>query len=220
MSRNYVELLSQKLYNNCDMKTELKELILKRIKGKNGLKVFSCFDFTDLAAYKAISKCLERLEDEKTITRVAPGIYCLTKFDNVLNIYVLPSIHEIVQAIARKNRWEICPTGNAALNLLGLDTQVVAKHVYLTSGPYKEYTILKNHVSLRKTMSRELGGYSELTNLLIQCIKAIGEDRIEDEQIECLKRKLTNEQKKQVIKETTLIPTWIRNITLKICEAN
>ena len=220
MGRNDIELLSQKLYNICDMKTELKELILTRLKGKNALKAFSCFDFTDLASYKTISKCLERLEDEKKLTRVATGIYCLTKFDKVLNIYVLPSIDEIVKAIARKNRWEICPTGDAALNLMGLDTQVVAQHVYLSTGPCKQYTILENNVTLKKTMSRELGGYSKLTNLIIQCIKAIGEGRIEDKQIQHLKRKLTIEQKQLVLKETTLVPTWIRNITLKICEAN
>lgn len=199
------------------MKTELKELILKRIKGNN-LRSFSCFDFTDLANYKTISKCLERLEDEGVIVRIISGIYCLNKFDKVLNIRVLPSVDDVIRTIARKNNWIICQTGNTALNAMGLSTQVVASYTYLSSGPYKEYMIFDNKVSLKRTMNREIGGYSPITNLLIQCIKAIGENSISPTHIGLLKNKLSKEEKRKVIEETTLIQVWIRNIILKICD--
>ena len=40
---------------NATMNTDLRKLVLQRIEGE-GLKAFSCYDFTDLASYKTISK--------------------------------------------------------------------------------------------------------------------------------------------------------------------
>ena len=214
---NSVDLLSQKQYNKCDMTTELKSLILKRIK-KSNYKSFSCFDFTDLAQYKTVSKSLERLEDEGIIARITSGIYCVNEHDRVLNIKVLPPIDDLVHTIARKNKWTICPSGNTALNLFGLSTQVVATYTYLTNGPYKKYEILNNQIVLKRTSNRELMDYSPKTCLLIQCIKAIGKENINQTQIDILKSKLTNQERINAIKESSTIQIWIRKFILRICE--
>lgn len=199
------------------MKTELRQQILKRIKSDE-LKSFTCFDFTDFASYKTVSKCLERLEDEKLLYRIGMGIYCLNQYDDVLKIQILPSIDNVVHTIAKKNNWTICPTGNAALNMMGLSTQVVASFTYLTSGPYKEYLILNNKICLKRTMGRELIGHSLKTNLLIQSIKALGKENITQENIDVLSSKLTLKEKEKAVQETPLIQTWIRKIVLKVCE--
>ena len=199
------------------MKTELKNLILKRIK-QDKLKAFSCYDFTDLASYKAISKCLERLEDDGKIKRIIQGIYCLNTVDKILNLPVLPSVDDVVNCLARKHRWIICPTGNTALNVMGLSTQVPASYSYLSSGPYKEYEIYGIKVSLKRTMTRELIDYSYKTLLLIQCIKAIGKDNILEEHIEILKNTLSDNDKTKAIKETTVIQAWIRKTIMQICK--
>ena len=199
------------------MKTELKEQIFKRIKDKM-LKAFSCYDFTDLADYKAISKCLERLEDSKTIRRVIDGVYSLNSFDDVLSLPILPSVDDIVECIARKHKWIICPSGNTALNIMGLSTQVPASYSYLTSGPYKQYLIYDIPVSLKRTMARELADYSYKTLLLIQCIKAIGKDNITDNEIAIIKSKLDSRDKLKALKETVFLQTWIRKIVVLICK--
>ena len=199
------------------MKTELKDLILKRIEEKN-LKAFSCYDFTDLASYKTISKCLERLEDTKEIKRVHHGIYSLNLFDDVLNLPVLPSIDDIVNCLSRKHKWIICPTGNAALNVMGLSTQVPASYTFLSSGPYKNYLIYDVRVSLKRTMTRELIDYSYKTMLLIQCIKAIGQDNITYEDMTILKNKLSPTDKITALVETLTIQAWIRKIIVSICK--
>jgi len=209
--------LSQKLYNNCDMRTELRELVLGRIR-EEGLESFSCFDFTDFAPYKTISKCLERLEDDREITRIISGVYCLSRYDMSLDVQIYPSIDNVVHTIARKNSWIICPTGNTALNMMGLSEQVEAMYVYLTSGPYREYEIYGNTVRLKRTMSREIAGYSDKTNLLIQCLKEIGKDNVDESLLDLLRRGLTKSEKKVALEETTRIQTWIRNFIVTICE--
>lgn len=199
------------------MKTELKTLILQRIRDKD-LKAFSCYDFTDLAAYKAVSKSLERLEKSQEIKRIIPGIYCLNLFDDILNLPILPSIDDIVNCLARKHKWIICPTGNAALNIMGLSTQVPVSYSYLSSGPYKNYLIYDIPVSLKRTMARELIDYNYKTLLLIQCIKAIGKDNITEEEINILRNKLNPIDKRRALEETSILQVWIRKIVVLICK--
>lgn len=199
------------------MKTELKEKILQRIKDKK-LKAFSCYDFTDLSSYKTISKCLERLEDTQQIKRIIQGIYCLNTFDDVLNLPILSSVDDVITCLARKHKWTICPTGNTALNMMGLSTQVPATYSYLSSGPYKNYLIYGIPVSLKRTMTRELLDYSYRTLLLIQCIKAIGKDNMSIREIAFLKEKLSQTDKENALRETMSIQTWIRTIIEVICK--
>ena len=78
-------------------------------------------------------------------------IYCINLFDDVLALPILPSIDEVINCLARKHKWIICPTGNAALNIMGLSTQVPASYTYLSSGPYKEYLIYETPVSLKRS---------------------------------------------------------------------
>ena len=199
------------------MKTELKEQILNRIK-HDKLTAFSCYDFTDLANYKTISKCIERLEDSYTIRRIINGIYCLNEQDKELSLPKLPSINDIAKCIARKNKWTICPTGSVSLNALGLSTQVPSSYIYLSTGPYKKYVIFDTQLIFKHTMSRELIDNSEQTTLLIQCIKVLGKDGVEFDMINHLKKMFSEQEKKTIIKETISIPSWIRNMILEICK--
>ena len=199
------------------MKTELKQQILYKIRTKS-LKAFSCYDFTDFSSYKTISKCLERMEDGGEIKRIVQGVYCVAKLDNQLSLPILPSVDDVVNCIARKHKWAICPTSNTALNIMGLSTQVPASYSYLSNGPYKNYEIYGINVSLKRTMNRELSDYSYKTLLLIQCIKAIGKDNISDSEISSLKNKLTSGDKIIALVETNCLPTWIRNVVVKICK--
>ena len=198
------------------MKTELKSSILNKIKTEK-LKAFSCYDFTNLASYKTISKCLERMEDSGEVTRIMQGVYCLSTIDKMLKLPILPTIDDVANCLARKHKWQICPSGNLALNIMGLSTQVPANYVYLSSGPYKEYTIYGIKVCFKRTTTREIVDYSYKTQLLIQCIKALGKDAVDGKVIDLLKNKLTPAEKEKALRETLVTQTWIRNLIVAIC---
>ena len=199
------------------MITEMKTLILQKIK-TNNLKAFSCYDFIDIASYKTISKNLERMEHNSEIKRIINGVYCLSLFDDVLKLPILPPVDDVANCIARKHKWSICPSGNLALNLMGLSTQVPASYSYLSSGPYKEYIIYNNKVLFKRTMAKEIIDYSYKTLLLIQCIKTIGRENVNNELIGILSSKLSNEDKEKALEETLTIQIWIRDIITCICK--
>lgn len=213
--------MSQKVYNICDnkiMERTLIDNIYKTIK-ENNYSAFSCYDFSDFGDYKTISKCLERLEDKGEIRRIIPGIYDINVLNKYFGISNVPDINGVANAIARKFLWNICPTGNVALNILGLSTQISSEYVYLSDGPYREYIIGNNKLLFKHISNKEISTYSYKTCLLIQAIKAIGEKNIYDPVILIkLKNKLSKTEKVAALKETKMVTSWIRNIIVIVCE--
>lgn len=203
----------------CNMKTSLKDLIIIDINSKN-LKVFCAKDFIHLAESKTINKSLERLVLSNKIRRVLTGIFYISKYIEILNDYESPSIDEIAKALARKNNWAITPTGNVALNKLGLSTQVPSKYLYLSSGTYKKYQIGNAELQFRRTNNRELFKYSEETNLIIQAIKTLGKNNITENDINRISIRFESSKKNAILEESKTTSMWIYEIIKKICEAN
>ena len=101
---------------------------------KHGVILFAS-DFADLGERKAINKAFERIALSGKIIRLARGIYCKPKVDTEFGFgIVYPSVDEIAKAISQRDKCRIVPTGDAALNKLGLSTQVPLNAVYFTDG--------------------------------------------------------------------------------------
>lgn len=88
--------------------------------------------------------------------------------------------------MARANKWIVAPAGDAALNALGLDTQVPARHVYVSSGPYKTYFYGPYAIELRHRANRDLLDCSPVTRTVIQARRALGRDGANDETVSAL----------------------------------
>ena len=97
-----------------------KEKILEKINNLNSNQVFIANDFFDIAGYENIRKVLNRLVTDGEISRIMNGIYYKPKYIDLIGEYEAPSVNEVANAIARKYNWTIAPSGNTALNLLGL----------------------------------------------------------------------------------------------------
>ena len=133
--------------------SNIKTLILERIK-KMDFAAFTSSDFQDIANYKSVSKALESLEDEGEIRRARRGVYYLPIYNDFLALEEAPNIEGIAKAIARQYNWIIVPSGNYALNILGLSTQIPNTYTYISNGPYNEYDIQGNMIYFKHTTSR------------------------------------------------------------------
>jgi hypothetical protein len=76
-------------------------------------------DFSSFGSAEAIRKALDRLSDKEVITRVAHGIYVRPKVSKLIGA-IIPSAEEVAMAIAKRDKIRILPTGDFALNALGL----------------------------------------------------------------------------------------------------
>lgn len=194
------------------------DLIYNRILFLPPESAFIATDFVDIADYKAISKSLERLEDDRKIRRVARGVYDCPKYSELLGEYEAPSPHHIAMAIARNNNWTIAPSGNTALNQLGLSTQVTAYWLYISDGPYRTYDINNIKIEFRHRNNKEISGMSYKTAMVIQAIKTLKQQYINEDTIKHLKQNLTDVEKDKLLDEAKQTTTWVYAIIKKICK--
>lgn len=151
-------------------------------------------DFSDVAGRRNAAKALGRLHAKGEIARAIRGVYYVTECSALMGTEVPAGADEVVRAVARANKWIVAPSGAAALNALGLDTQVPAKLVYVSSGPYKRYEYGPYDIELRHRANRDLLDCSQITCTIVQALKALGRENVGDEVIRTLARNLTEEQ--------------------------
>ena len=179
---------------------------------------FVVSDFTDLSDYQTAKRTLARLCESGVIRRVIRGVYDKPSYSKMLKEYAAPDTDEIARAIARNFNWTIVPAGNAALNMLGLSTQVPAKWEYCSSGPYRDYEMGNIILSFKHSSNKEIEGLSYDTALLIQAIKALGKDNITDENIDRLKPRIAEISKENVLNEARYTTSWVYAVIKRICE--
>lgn len=193
--------------------------IILRIESQHSDWVFSGNDFLDLGTAELINKALHQLNIEKTLRHIFDDIYYKPKFSKLLDKEISPSLDELVLAIARKNEWVISPTGDFALNILGLSTQVPARIVYLSSGSSCSYKYGSQVIRFIQAPLKEINFKHYESKLLVQAILTLGKDRqIENDLIKLIGKKFSPIQKKLILDDTVDTDKWLRKIIIKVCK--
>ncbi|XFA99583.1 DUF6088 family protein [Candidatus Izemoplasma sp. B36] len=195
----------------------LAERIKKEIKQKK-ISTFTAKDFIELGNIKTINKNLERMEKNNEIRRIISGVYDIPEYSTILQEYGAPSINEVAHALARAHNWKICPSGTSALNYLGLSTQVPAQYIYVSSGPYKIYSIGNIELIFKHTNNRLIYDTSEDTAILIQAIKTLGRGNITKMHKDQIKEKLDEFTIKRILKQSKHSAAWIYESIREIFE--
>lgn len=190
-------------------------LDLKAIENKvNKGEIFFIADFTELGNYEAVRKSLQRLTKDKSIERIAKGIYFLPKKHERLGI-IYPHAEQIAKAIAKRDKARIIATGSTALNLLGLSTQIPLKVVFLTDGSARKIKVGKQTIEFKKTNPKNLSIEHRLTNLVIQGLKAIGEKNVTQEQLQQIQSIIDQSDERDLVYQNLKnAPVWIQKIIL------
>ncbi|MEE1166737.1 MAG: DUF6088 family protein [Treponema sp.] len=171
--------------------------------------LFSINEFLDYASYENAKKIVQRLEKNGELVRIIDGIYSKPKISKLLNKPVPVSLNDVASKIAEKFAWNIIPSGDIALNMLHLSTQVPVCYEYLSDGPYREYEVYGMKLSFKHTTKRNIEGLSAKSALVIQSLKTLGASNITEDTLETLKTVLSEEEKKTLITECRRAPAWI-----------
>jgi len=191
--------------------------IVERIHAAAPESVFVSTDYVDLADVNTVRQCLSRLEQAGELQRIMRGVYYRPAFSQLLGEYEAPSPHHVALALARKYNWSIAPSGATALNLLGLSTQVPAKWSYISDGPYHKFDVGNLDLEFRHRSNREISGLSYKSAMVIQALRALGKDHVDDAAITKLRRLLTSDEKQALLQEAQQAAAWIYNHIKKIC---
>lgn len=185
--------------------------IKKRIYSKNKGFVFTKSQFLDLGSRTAVAKTLERLADSGAIRRLARGLYDYPEKHPVLGD--LPANYErIAQALAGRDNLKIQPSGAYAANLLGLTEQVPAKIVFLTDGANRVVQVKNQQIILKRTTPKNMATAGNVSGLVIQALRYLGKNHIDDKVIGLLKKRLAGEDKRQLMRDFRYAPAWIGSI--------
>ena len=191
--------------------------ILSRIYGNGRGWAFSQKDFSRLGSRAAIDLSLHRLLKKGVIRRVIRGIYDYPRFSNLLDQELSPDIDQVARALARKFGWRIQPSGPAALNLMGLSTQVPGRFVYLSDGPDRSYQIGSTSLEFEHTALKESGFNLPESGLIAQGLKSLGQERITPEVITRIRNWLDPQLRAKVLKDTQAATGWVYDGIRKIC---
>jgi hypothetical protein len=186
------------------------KILIKIKKAKKG-SLFFVDDFLSLGTAKAVSKALERLVQKSELKRVSRGIYTRVAVDPLLGP-LTPTAESIADAIRRRDKARIVPTGSMALNALELSTQVPVNVVYCTDGSARKIKVGKRTIVLKKTTPKNLAAIGKISSLAIQALKEIGKDFVTDKEIEIILDQLCKEDPYRLEHDIKLAPEWIRKI--------
>jgi hypothetical protein len=151
------------------------------------------------------------------IRRVYRGVYDYPKYSEFLQQELSPDYDQVAQAFARKFNWRIQPSGDAALNLLGISTQVPGQLVYLSDGPNRKYEIGNYTLEFRKSTLKDVGFKYRESGLVVQALKALGQERVDDAVIAMLRKQLDEVVCRRVLKDTVAATGWVYETIKRIC---
>jgi len=189
-----------------------------RIKAIGKGNVFTPKDFLDLTSHETTRKILSRLAKEGKIRRLIRGVYDYPAFSRMLNSPTNPDPDVIAHAIARTHGWTIVPTGETALNILGLSNQVPAQMQYFSDGPTKKYVWEGGTLILKHRTNKETTKLSPKTALMVQALKNLGEAHIDDTVLKTLRSKLNESERIRAAKEARYTTSWVYEIIKRLAE--
>jgi len=178
---------------------------------------FSSNDLLGKFSRQQADNVLSDLVKDGKIRRVCRGIYDYPKYSDFLKQELSPDIDQVARAFARKFNWRIEVLGDTALNMLGLSTQVVAKYIYLSDGPNRSYDILGTTLEFKKSSLKNIGFKYKESSLIVQALKTLGKDRVTEEVIETIRKRIEPKMYTKILKDTQSSTDWIYETIKLIC---
>lgn len=199
------------------MRESISRKVKERINHSEKGELFAINDFEDLNNDSLVTRTLSRLQKEGDIVRVATGIYMHPKKTQFGTLY--PTIDQIAHKIAERDKAQIMPTGNTALNILGFSTQVPMNAVYITNGAKRKVKVGERNIIFKNVVQKNFQFKGKLLPLIIIALKDLGEKNITDE----IKDKTVNlistssaEERSTMMHDLYLSPVWIKELLLPI----
>ncbi len=186
--------------------------IVRSIEGSKTGTIFFVSDFAVNGNDKYISRVLSQDCVAKGILlKIANGIYFKPA---MTSLGVLkPSVDNIAKAIAKRDGADILPTGETAMCQLGFSTQVPMKYVYLTSGSDRCIAMGEHTLKFLHRTPKNFAYKGELMPMLVQALRAIGQEKITDKD-----KRRTKEILRIVVSKdewndnAALPPCWIKKL--------
>lgn len=160
---------------------------------------------------------LHRLVKKGTLRRLARGLYDYPRTDPDLGT-LSPTTDAVVKALKGRDNILLQPSGAYAANLLGLSEQVPMKIVFLTDGPARRVQLGRQVIILKHTTPRAMATAGRVSGLLIQALRYLGQKHLDDSTVAQLRKRLSEDDKKQLLNDIRYAPAWIAVIMRRVAK--
>lgn len=195
----------------------IEKKVLSRIYGRGRGWAFTKTDFVAEFGEVNIHQALSSLTQAGKIRRVCRGVYDYPRQSELLGQILSPDIDQVAQALARKFNWRIQPSGDAALNLMGLSTQVPGRWIYLSDGPSRQYKIGSHTLAFRRSALKDTGFKYRESGLVVQALKALGKEHVDRDVIKTIRQRLDRKDCRRILKDTRAVTGWIYEVIKQVC---
>ncbi|MEN8255190.1 MAG: DUF6088 family protein [Verrucomicrobiota bacterium] len=185
--------------------------IFARIQSHGCGWVFTPSHFEDMCSRTTVSTNLQRLREADKIRRLARGLYDYPKTHPKLGV-LAPSVDALAKALTGREAIRLQPSGAYAANLLGLSTQVPMKVVYLTDGASRTVQVGQRQIILKRTTPRNMATAGRISGLVIQALRHLGKEHVDDRIIALLDRRLDQAACDQLMKDIRFAPVWVAEV--------
>ncbi len=192
--------------------TSIQKIIASDIEKRNDGDIFSLSSFMDYGNYETVRKVLQRLEKAGVTERITGGLY-FKKGKGMEK----PGKDAIAEAIAARYGWTIAPSGDMCLFLLGLSGFPADNGEYLSSGPCRKYEILGEKISFCHCRRCDITGLSPVSVTVVQALKKTGRENITIEELSLIRKRLSAEERRTVLKETEHTTEWVFSVIKALC---
>lgn len=199
------------------MEDSFSNTIRERIKYIMPGELFTIKDFEDMNNDNLVTRILSRLQKEGTIFRVATGIYMNPKKTQFGILY--PALDQIAGKIAERDKAQIMPTGETALNILGFSSQVPMNAIYITNGAKRKVRVGERYIIFKNVVQKNFQYKGKLFPLIIVALRELGESRVTDEirnKIIRLISESNTDERITMMHDLYLSPVWIKELLLPI----
>jgi hypothetical protein len=193
------------------MSNTIENKILTKVKKAKRGTLFFSDNFSSFGSAETVRRTLNRLVEQGEIDRASTGIFVRPEVDKIIG-KITPKIEDIADAIARRDKAKIVPTGAYALNRLGLSTQVPMKIVYLTDGSARNIKVGNYTISFIRTSPKNVAAIGKISRLAIQALKSIGKENVSKTEVEQVQNVLMKEKISYLEHDLRIAPAWIKEI--------
>ena len=195
------------------MNDSIVNIIHLKIKNSKNGKLFFNNSFPEFDD-EYVGQILSDLANKKVIHRLSRGVYLKTKETRYGLVY--PPVEKIAKAIAKRDKANIVATGETALYILGLTTQVPMNAVFLTSGSKRDIRIGERTITFKNATPKTFLIRGMQTSMIVQAMKAIGEKNMSDEYVPRISSLILQQAERDTISnDLKAMPVWIRRIFVK-----
>ena len=123
-----------------------------------------------------------------------------------------PSIDAVISALRRTTGRRFQPSGEVALNRLGLSEQVPAVETYVTDGPTRQLSVLGQTILFRRVARRRIAAEGTVVGLVLEAIRALGMEGADEATIDRIRRILDEPDRIRLARLATALPERLRGV--------